>query len=388
MKLKYAIAVLAIMTSCSQGGSDIETKKKELDDAREEYQGLKDKIESLEKELSEMDPEFAKETNKAILVSTFALKREPFQHKIEVRGSVASRKNVLISAQTAGTVEHIHVKEGQLISRGQLLVSLDADVIRNSIAELKTQLELASSIYEKQSRLWEQKIGTEVQYLQAKNNKESLERRLATAYSQLDQAIVKAPFSGTVDEIPAREGELASPGVPLVRITSQQDMYISADVSERFIGSFSTGDEVEVYFPVQDKKVTSTISSVSQVINPDNRTFDVEVRLPKTNWTLKPNQVTVLNMTDYLNKEAFAIPTRLVQVDNEGKYIYKVEKEGDQHVARKLRVKTGVSYDGYTEILEGVKEGDQLVDKGFRDLTEGVQIAIATSMESVKVAKN
>jgi membrane fusion protein, multidrug efflux system len=386
MKKTYIlVTLLAFLASCNQGGSDLETKKKELDEARKEYQDLKEKIDAMEKELSELDPEFAKETDKAILVSTFSLEKKSFAHQIEVRGSVASRKNVLISAETSGTIKRVHVKEGQRVTKGQVLVTLDADVIRNSISELKTQLELATSIYEKQSRLWDQKIGTEVQYLQAKNNKETLERRLATTNSQLDLAVVKAPFSGTVDEIPARQGELASPGIPLIRITSQQDMYIRADVSERFIGSFAAGDMVAVYFPVQDKNVKSTIASVSQIINPDNRTFAVEVNLPKTDWILKPNQVTVLRLTDYVNREAFVVPTRLIQVDRDGQYVYQAEKKGNQYIARKLRVKSGVSYDGFTEITEGVKEGDQLVDKGFRDLTEGVQIAIATAMESVKV---
>src|SRR5690606_14136693 len=195
---------------------------------------------------------------------------------------------VMISAETAGTIERVHVKEGQRVGAGQVLVTLDAAILRNAVAELKTSLELANTIFEKQSRLWEQKIGTEVQYLEAKNNKESLERKLATTQSQLAQAVVKAPFAGTVDDVTAREGEMASPGVPLVRITSPQDTYIKADISERYIGKLGVGDEVEVYFPVQDMRAKSTIAAVSQVINPENRTFSVEVKIPKVDITLKP----------------------------------------------------------------------------------------------------
>lgn len=380
MKKNYLlITVIVFLAACGQGGSDVESKKKELEKAKKEYQALKDKIDQLEKDLISMDPEYAKEVNKAVLVSTFKPAQKPFEHKIEVRGSVQSRRNVLISSQISGSIERVHVREGQQVNKGQVLIELDADVIKNSIAELRTSLELANAIYEKQAKLWEQKIGTEVQYLQAKNNKESLESRLATAYAQLDQAIVRAPFSGNIDNVPAREGELAAPGVPLVRITSKQDMYINADVSERYIGKFSEGDVVEIYFPVQDKIVESKISAVSQVINPDNRTFTVEVSLPKTDLTLKPNQVAILNMRDYYSEDAFVVPTKLIQVDSQGQYIYEVKKEGDKQIAKKLYVKTGVTYDGNTEITEGITGTEILVGEGFRDLSDNVEVAISSA---------
>jgi RND family efflux transporter MFP subunit len=380
MKKRYLfITAIAFLTACSQGGSDVETKKKELEEAKKEYQALKSKIDELEKELVSMDPEYAKEVNKAILVSVFKPEQRPFEHKIEVRGAVQSRRNVLISSQISGSIERVHVREGQQVNKGQVLVELDADVIRNSITELKTSLELANAIYEKQAKLWEQKIGTEVQYLQAKNNKESLESRLATAYSQLDQAIIRAPFSGNIDNVPAREGELAAPGVPLVRITSKQDMYINADVSERYIGKFSVGDKAEVYFPVLDKHMELEISAVSQVINPENRTFNVEITIPKTDLTLKPNQVAVLKLRDYYAKGAFAVPTKLIQVDTQGQYIYEVKKEGEKQIARKLYVKTGATYDGSTEVVEGITGAETLVSEGFRDLSNNVEVAVASA---------
>jgi RND family efflux transporter MFP subunit len=257
------------------------------------------------------------------------------------------------------------------------LVSQNADVTRNSIAELKTSLELANSVYEKQSKLWEQKIGTEIQYLQAKNNKESLDRKLATAYAQLDMAIVKAPFSGTIDELPAREGEVASPGIPLVRIVSQQDMYIKADVSERFIGKFKVGDPVEIYFPTLDKKVASKVASVGQVINPENRTFVVEVALPRIDFNVKPNQVTVLELRDYVSEATLAVPTRIIQRDEDGQFIFVVDDRGERKLARKVHVVTGISYNSQTEILEGLEGSELIVDQGYRDLTEGVEVNLS-----------
>lgn len=389
MKNNYLIIALTVLAvACGAPTDDnqnLEAKKKDLEAARKEFASLKEKIEKLEKEISEEDSTF-QQTENAILVSTFIAEKKPFEHKVEVRGAVESRKNVLISAQTIGEVERVHVREGQQVTKGQVLVSQNADVTRNSIAELKTSLELANSVYEKQSKLWEQKIGTEIQYLQAKNNKESLERKLATAYAQLDMAIVKAPFSGTIDELPAREGEVASPGIPLVRIVSQQDMYIKADVSERFIGKFKAGDPVEIYFPTLDKKVTSKVASVGQVINPENRTFVVEVALPRIDFNVKPNQVTVLELRDYVSEATLAVPTRIIQRDEDGQFIFVVDDRGERKLARKVHVVTGISYNSQTEIVEGLEGSELIVDQGYRDLTEGVEVNLSKEVKK-EIAK-
>ncbi|HNP96837.1 MAG TPA: efflux RND transporter periplasmic adaptor subunit [Cyclobacteriaceae bacterium] len=391
MKTKYIFPIiLLIAAACGESKEEksVEKKKAELDKARADFQELKMKIVNLENELSEIDPEFAKENNKAILVSTFVAKHQPFEHKVEVRGAVESRRNVMLSAQTAGEIKRTPVREGQRVTAGQVLVELDADVIRKTISELKTSLELATTVYEKQAKLWEQKIGTEVQYLQAKNNKESLENKLATANAQLNLAIIRAPFSGTVDQLPARVGEMAAPGVPLVRVVSTEEMYLRADVSERFIGRFNAGDKVDILFPLMNKKLTSVVSSVGQVINTENRTFEVEVMLPKVDFIVKPNQVVVLQLRDYVNQEALAVPTRLIQKDEDGQYIYIVEQRESGTIARKVHVKAGITSETETEIIEGLKGSEQIVDKGFRDLTEGVAVSVATEGDAVeKVAK-
>lgn len=370
-----------IVAACggSEGDKNLEAKKTELDKARAQLQTVRGKIIQLEKEISELDPEFARQNTKAILVSTFIAKREPFEHKVEVRGAVESRKNVFLSAQTGGEIKRINVKEGQRVSQGQTLIELDADVIRRSIAELKTSLELATTVYEKQSKLWEQKIGTEVQYLQAKNNKVSLENKLSTAYAQLNLAMIKAPFDGTVDQLPSRVGEMASPGVPLIRIVSTDEMFLRTDVSERFIGRFKAGDKVDILFPLINKTVSTVISSVGQVINEENRTFEVEAKLPKVNFVVKPNQVVVLQLLDYVNEEALAVPTRLIQKDEIGQYIYVVEKRESGSIARKVYVVAGTTSNKETEITEGLQGDEQIVDRGFRELTEGVEVMIANA---------
>jgi len=381
--------ITMILSACSQeGGTSADEKKQELADARKEYQSLREKIDKLEAELKEIDPEFAKQANKAILVSTLVPGKDTFVHRIDVRGSVSSRRNVMISAEIPARIERVNVREGQSVSKGDVLVTMDADIINSNIRELKTQLELANTMFERQERLWKQKIGTEMQYLQAKNSKESLESRLAAAQAQLSQAIVRAPFSGTVDQVPAREGEMAAPGMPLVRLNSPQDMYIEAEVSERYLGKVAKGDEVEVYFPIQDKRVNTTIAAVSDVINAENRTFRIDVRLPQVDFKLKPNQVTVLKVTDYTKKEAVSVPTHLVLRDDKGEYVYAIGNQDKSTVAKKVRVKSGLTYAGVTEIVEGLSGEEVLIDKGFRDVAEGVHVAVAKQEEIGKVAHN
>lgn len=377
MKNYILLMIAAITIVACQSGNEVETKKKELDEAKLELLTVKEKIAILEKEISEIDPEYAKENSNAILVSTFVAKKKPFEHKVETRGAVESRRNVYLSSQTVGEIMKIHVREGQQVSQGQALIELDAEVLRKSIGELRTSLELANTVYEKQTKLWEQKIGTEVQYLQAKNNKESLESKLATMNAQLNQTVVRAPFSGTIDQLTAQLGEMASPGVPLIRIVSSQEMFLSSDVSERFIGRFKAGDKVDIYFPMIDKTIASVIASVGQVINPENRTFEVEVKLPSVDFIVKPNQVVLLRLSDYVNENAFAVPTRLIQKDELGQYIYIAEKREQGMVARKVHVTTGTTFDKETEIIDGLKGNEAIVDQGFRDLTEGVLVAVA-----------
>ncbi|MFN3840900.1 MAG: efflux RND transporter periplasmic adaptor subunit [Cyclobacteriaceae bacterium] len=386
----YIISIIALAGACSKPEvSNLDAKKQELEKAKSELAALNETIASLEKEIATLDPEFARQNSKAILVSTFVAEKRPFEHKVEVRGSVESRKNVLITAQTGGEIKRVYVREGQRVTKGQTLVLLDAEIIENTIAELKTALELATAVYDRQAKLWEQKVGTEIQYLQAKNNKESLERRLATAKSQRDQAVVKAPFAGTVDQLPAKEGEIASPGMPLVRLVSPADSYIKADVSERFIGKFKTGDPVEIYFPSVNQHLTSKISSVSQVINSENRTFVVEVHLPDVNFVVKPNQVVVLQLRDYLSDETLAVPTRIIQTDEDGQFIYIVDNREGKMLARKVHVTTGITSKAETEIIDGLQGSELIVNEGYRDLTEGVEVVIEKSKEEVKrIAKN
>ncbi len=370
---------LLLLSACGEQTSDIEAKKNKLSEIRTQALTLKAEIAQLENEIAQLDPEFGKNAGNVILVSTTNVIPQQFEHKIEVRGAVESKKNVLISAEIGGRIESIKATEGQRVSKGQILVLLDADIIRNNIAELKTSLDLANIIHERQSNLWEKKIGTEIQYLESKNAVESLERRLTTVNSQLAQATVRAPFSGSIDEIPVKVGEMATPGLPLVRIVNPNDMYIKADVSENYIGKFNKGEAVDVHLPAQNQNLISRIASVSQVINKENRTFSIEVELSPVDFVLKPNQVSILKLKDYQNDNAFVVPTKLIQRDDKGTFVYITATNDNTVTAQKLHIETGLSFNSQTEIISGLKGNEVLVDQGFRDVTEGVEIQVATA---------
>lgn len=378
----YSLALTIAMAGCTT--DNLESKKNELAELKKEARALEDQIAALEKEINAAGGEEVRNTN-AVLVNTSHINPQQFRHTIEVRGNVASRTNVILSSETGGTIEEVRVREGDPVKKGQVLVALDNDIIRNNIAEVRTALELATAVYDRQSNLWEKNIGTEIQYLEAKNRKESLERQLATLQSQLNKTIIRAPFSGTVDNVAARLGEMAQPGVPLVQIVNQQQTYLEADVSERYIGDFEKGDRVSVYFPIQDKRLESEIIAVSEVINLENRTFRIEIRMPQTDFIVKPNQVAVIELVDYEKDSAMVVPTELILSDAQGKFLYVVEEEEEKTVASKARIDVGLTHEGKTEILDGLNSGDQVVMQGYRDLTEGT--AVRLTEKSTETAK-
>lgn len=376
MKSIYIIFIIGLLMACGQ--DSLENKKHRLDQLKSESIALNQKIKHLEEEILQKDPHFEDSGIQHTLISTFEAEPQPFEHKFEVRASVASRRNVLISAEASGRVENIYVREGDQVKKGQQLITLDASVLQNSIEELKTGLDLATTIYKKRERLWKQNIGSELQYLEAKNQMETLQRRLATTKSQLKQFRLVAPFSGVVDDVQAKLGEMAMFGSPLLRILSVDAMHLEADVSERYLGRLQKGDSVNLYFSSFDEELNSVITSVGHVINRQNRTFSVEVDLPKGSISYKPNLVAILKITDYYQPEALVIPSELIQQDSQGNFVYAVDSSENELIAKKLHIGTGKSYQSKTEVISGIEIGAVLVDAGHRDLTEGALVQVAT----------
>lgn len=385
--MKNLLIITLLTGLIASGCSDkpaIEQKKEELKEYQTEIKDLETKISELEKEIVILDPSYGKKEIKKTLITAIDVNPTFFEHKVEMRGSVESRRNVTVGAEIPGKIQRIHVKEGQQVKKGQTMLTLDASVIRNNIAELKTSMELAKTVYDRQTNLWKKKIGTEIQFLQSKNNYESLERKLATANSQLEQSIIRAPFNGSVDEVIAKEGEIAQPGMQMVRIVNPNDVYIKSAISERFIGVFKAGDDVEIYFPSQDKRLISKIKSVGQVINSQNRTFEAEIAVPEGLNSVTPNQVVVLKLRDYANESAFKVPTMVIQKDSKGSFVYRIEKKGVNMIATKAHIETGVSYENNTEILKGIQAGQKVAHLGVRDLSEGVLVTISSKAGTAK----
>ncbi|MEX2569535.1 MAG: efflux RND transporter periplasmic adaptor subunit [Cyclobacteriaceae bacterium] len=368
-----SLSLLIGAVSCSAPKDDVADKKNQLEAYKSEAAELKVSIQELEEEISRLDPEFRKNQRKSVLITTTQPERGNFEHYVEVTGSVLSKKNVNISSELSGRIEEIVTREGMSVKKGQVIAAIDAESVERSIAEIQTQLDLAKTVFEKQERLWNQQIGTEMQYLEAKNRRETLEKNLASLELQKDRATVKAPFNGTVEELLIRVGELVQPGTPIVNMIGEDDLFIEGDISERYIGILEQGDSVSIRFPSINKSLKTKVTAIGSVINPDNRTFKVEVFLPRMKL-VKPNMLSVLNIQDYENPEAVIVPTYLILQDNKGSYVYVVE-EG---LAIKKYIERGMTQEGKTEILEGLDGSETLVDKGFREVGNNFSVNIAS----------
>ncbi|PRY85737.1 efflux RND transporter periplasmic adaptor subunit [Mongoliibacter ruber] len=374
MKTYFPFIIAALILTVASCGSkdDLEAKKENLESKKKEAAALRTSIEALEKEIAEMDPDFARENRKSVLVSTINSKLGQFDHYIEVTGSVLSKKNVSISGEVSGRVQEINAVEGMQVKAGQVLARVDAESILRNIEEVEKQMELARTIFEKQERLWNQQIGTEIQYLEAKNRIESLEKNLASLKTQESRTLIRAPFSGTVETVTIRLGELVQPGTPLFQFVGDSDLFIEADVSERHIGIVSRGDSVDISFPSINETFKTKVSAVGSIINPNNRTFKVEVFLPRMQ-NVKPNMISVLKIKDYENEAAVTVPNYLILQDTKGDYVFLV-KDGK---SEKRYVQRGKTYREETEITEGLDGTEVLVDKGFREVGDGFSVNIA-----------
>ena len=370
IKLLPLLALSLVVASCATDGLD--AKKAELEALKSQLSEINTQIKALEEELTKEDPAFAAANKKSLLITTAAAKKGEFTHYVEVTGSVLSKKNVSISSETVGRILDVPAIEGMRVSKGQVLATIDAESIQRNIEELENNLSLARTVFEKQERLWKQKIGTEIQFLEAKNRKEGLEKSLASIKTQLSKAVVKAPFNGTVETVRVRVGELVQPGTPMFQFVGESDLFIEADISESYVGVLSKGDSVEVSFPSINKVMKTKVSAIGSIINPNNRTFKVEVFLPNIP-EVKPNMISVLKIQDYKNKESVIVPTHLILADNRGDYLFTVENG----VAKKKYIKRGYTFADETEVVEGLTGIETLVDKGFREVGDNFSVNVA-----------
>lgn len=372
----WALFSLLLLSAC--GSSDEPGAKREkLIEKRKQLARLEAEIRQLEKELAQLDTSFREELDDRLLVTVLPVQRADFAFFVEARASIEAEKNVIITPQTAAKLLQLYIKDGQLVQKGQLVARQDVEVIQRNIEQLKTQLELARTLFEKQQRLWEQNIGTEVQYLQAKSNKESLERQLAALQAQAELANIRAPFTGIIDQVFAKEGEIVAPGTPIARIVSLNEIKVVADLSEAYLNKVRIGDEIRVDLPALQFSQQARISYIGQVIDPVNRTFRVEARLSNPQGRIKPAMVAIIKIREGERKDAILIPISLVQEDVNGKFVYIVDTVSS--TVHRRNVEIGKVYNGQAEVIQGLEGDEILVDEGFRFVSDGKIVKIAKS---------
>ena len=306
---------------------------------------------------------------------------------MELQGNVQTKQNVLIYPEMPGTLLRVYVKEGQKVARGQLLASIDDGGLSSQVAQMEAQTDLAKTTYDRQKRLWDQKIGSEIQYLQAKTSYESQVNALKQLKSQLSKASIRAPFSGVIDDVIKDQGTVVSPGPgsEVFRIVNLSNMYIETDVPESYITSVTQGKKVAVEFPVLGKSIDAKVRQAGNFINPANRTFKVEVGISNKDKSIKPNLTAKLKINDYTNEKAILIPQSIISEDAEGQqYIFTVDSiqkvNGyDQGIAKRVIIATGKTQGDVIEVLEGLDNGDEIIQEGARSVKENQQVRIVAA---------
>ena len=341
----------------------IQTKKAEV---VKSMNTLKQELESLNEVIGQLDNE-----QKFLLVTSIETKVAPYDHFVRFQGTLETDKNIVMYPEIPGLLKSINVVEGQSIKKGDVLAVISDSGLVDQLQQLEIQLALAKTTYERQNRLWEQKIGSEMQFLQAKTQYLSLEKSIAQMKDQVAKTTIKAPFDGIVDHLLADVGSSLAPGMtPVVRVINLDEMKVSAEIPEIHLTNIKKAAKVAVNIPVLNKTLPAQINAVGNFINPNNRSFRVEIGLENSSGDLKPNMTVLLNINDYQNEAAILVPSKNILEDQAGaKYVYTLEAvpgQEDMYKAIKTFVKTGKNSDNKTEILEGLSAGDLLVEDGIR----------------------
>lgn len=365
MKRMTFIAAMALfIAACGGNAAD---KEAELNKLLEEQKELNERIAKLQVELAAEGKDTQRD-QKYKQVVTLTIQPDDFKHYLEIQGKVDAEDNITLSTQTGGLVSSVNVREGQKVTRGQVLAELDNQSLKQSIEEMRTQYQLTKTLYERQKNLWDQKIGSEVQYLTARSNKISMERRLGALSEQLEMTRIKSPINGTVDAVNIKQGSTVVPGMPAIRVVNYSNLKVVAGVPETYAGRIKEGDEVQLYFPDLKRTFESKIHFTGNVINQINRTFDVEVKVDAQDVKLNPNMIAVVKINDLTVDSALVIPINTIQNADDERYVFlAVEKQG-QFVAKRQPVKVESTYSGMALVTEGIKAGDRLITVGYQSL--------------------
>jgi len=375
-KILYLSALSIVLISCSNKGKkdtiDDLIKSKNIKALNERKTELQADIAKIEATLATLDVK-----KEEALVSVLTIKDTVFNHYLDIQGNVNTKENILVQPEFSGTLMSLTVKAGDHVSKGQILGRVDDAGMSQQLASAQNQYSLAKTTFERQKNLWDKKIGSEIQFLQAQTQMISAQKAVAQINAQLAKTVIRAPFSGTIDEVFAEKGQVVAPSPQgLMRIVNLGNMYVSTAVPETYIGKLKVGDLVDVYLTSLGKTYKGKVRQVGNFINPNNRTFGIEVSVPNPENLLRPNQVAKLKITDYTSKSAIVVPTNVIQEDGKhNQYVYVVEgSNGKTGTAKKVVVAVGKSSDNVTEILSGLSTNDIIVTEGVNTISEGMKL--------------
>ncbi len=388
-KAIYITLTAAVLASCGGNGNkslekalssqDVEVIRAKHAEISIEKKALESQLKSLDSAIALLDG-----SAKLPLVTTIEVHPQRFDHYLELQGDVMTKQNVLIYPEMSGTLNKVYVKEGQKVTKGQLLATIDDGGLSSQLAQLRTQAELSKTTFERQKRLWEQNIGSEIQYLQAKTNYEAQQSAVKQMESQVGKSSIRAPFTGIIDDVIKDQGTVVSPGPgsEVFRIVNLSNMYIEVEVPESHLQNVTPGKDVKVYFPVLGDSVNTKIRQTGNFINPSNRSFTAEIPVPSHDGKIKPNLTARVMINDYTSENAILIPQSILSENADGEqYVLLVAADSVENnpVAKKVVIKTGKTQGDYVEVLSGINEGDAIIDEGARSVKEGQQVNIKNS---------
>ncbi len=376
--LILAITFITLFAACGgKPSTALDNKRVELDSLQTELSALKAAITKVQAEIEELD---TNSRPNAIAVMTQIIEKGQFKNPFDMQALVESDNNVMISPEVPGRLVKVFVKEGQRVSKGQTLAQMDGSTVSSQIAELEGALSLAKTNYEKQKRLWDQKIGSEMQFLQAKNQYENLEKSINTAKTQAGKYVLRSPISGTVDAIMANEGELVGSmtGGPVMRIVNMGDIKLKANVSEAYVGKIKRGQKVSVYYPSLKVNSEETVTAVGNVIDVNNRTFSVYVSPRNYKNQLKPNMLAMITAYDFIQNEAISVPTKLVRSDGTTDYILTVKTNGNKKTVEKTPIVIEDEFASETIIKSGLDSGSEIITEGYNNVIAGDEVKVVS----------
>lgn len=353
---------------------DLSAIKAKRADLNQQQRDLKSDIDKLNEYIDSHEKK-----DRPVLITAEVVNDTVFKHFVEVQGNVETDQNVVLNAEYSGILTNIYVKEGQKVSKGQRLAKIDDGGLSSQVAQQEAQLALAKTTFERQKRLWEQKIGSEIQYLQAKTNFEAAKNATQQLRSQLNKTIITAPFSGVIDDIISDPGQVVSPGqTPIIRLVNLSNMYVKADIPETYLRNVNKGTQVNVKLPSIGKEFTGTVRQVSNYINPNNRSFEIKVAIPNEEGLVKPNLIATVKVNDYTAEDAITIPQNILQENAEGETIAYLYKPVNDSIgtAKRIILDTGLSYENQTQVMSGLKKGDTIIIEGAKTLRDGQKVTI------------